>query len=43
LVRRHPVAIVDERGDPIQRDRMDGAATASVTVAETTAAAAATF
>ncbi len=43
--RRHriSVAIVDERGDPIQQDRMDGAPTGSVTVAETTAAAAATF
>ena len=40
---RIAVAIVDERGDPIQQDRMDGAPTASVQVAEATAAAAATF
>ncbi len=37
------VSIVDQRGDPIQQDRMDGAPTASVAVSETTAAAAATF
>jgi uncharacterized protein GlcG (DUF336 family) len=45
--RRHgvriAVAIVDERGDPIQQDRMDGAPAAAVQVAEATAAAAATF
>lgn len=40
---RVSVAIVDQRGDPIQQDRMDGAATASVTVAEAAAATAATF
>ena len=40
---RLAVSIVDQRGDPIQQDRMDGAPTASVTVSETTAAAAATF
>jgi uncharacterized protein GlcG (DUF336 family) len=40
---RVSVAIVDSRGDPIQQDRVDGAPTASVAVAETTAAAAATF
>ncbi len=40
---RVSVAIVDQRGDPIQQDRMDGAATASVNVAEATAAAAASF
>jgi uncharacterized protein GlcG (DUF336 family) len=40
---RVSVAIVDERGDPIQQDRMEGAATASVNVAEATAAAAAAF
>jgi uncharacterized protein GlcG (DUF336 family) len=37
------VAIVDSRGDPIQQDRMDGAPTAAVNVAEALAAAAATF
>jgi uncharacterized protein GlcG (DUF336 family) len=40
---RVSIAIVDERGDPIQQDRMDGAATASVNVAQAVAAAAATF
>jgi uncharacterized protein GlcG (DUF336 family) len=40
---RVSVSIVDERGDPIQQDRMDGAPTASVQVSEATAAAAATF
>src|SRR3954471_500425 len=37
------VAIVDRRGDPIQQDTMDGAATAGPFVAEAVAAAAATF
>jgi uncharacterized protein GlcG (DUF336 family) len=37
------LSIVDQRGDPIQQDRMDGAATAAVAVSEATAAAAATF
>ncbi len=40
---RISVAIVDERGDPIQLDRMDGAPAASVSVAEAVAATAATF
>ncbi len=40
---RVAVSIVDQRGDPIQQDRMDGAPTASIVVSETTAAAAATF
>jgi uncharacterized protein GlcG (DUF336 family) len=40
---RVAVSIVDQRGDPIQQDRMDNAPTASVAVSETTAAAAATF
>ncbi len=40
---RVSVAIVDERGDPIQQDRMDGAPAASVNVAQDTAATAATF
>ncbi len=40
---RVAVAVVDERGDPIQQDRMDGAPTASVDVAQATAAAAASF
>jgi uncharacterized protein GlcG (DUF336 family) len=40
---RISVAIVDHRGDPIQQDRMDGAVTASVEVAQGTATAAATF
>jgi uncharacterized protein GlcG (DUF336 family) len=40
---RISVAIVDQRGDPIQQDRMDGAPTASVALAEATAAGAATF
>jgi uncharacterized protein GlcG (DUF336 family) len=37
------VAIVDERGDPIQQDRMDGAPTASIQLAEALAATAASF
>jgi uncharacterized protein GlcG (DUF336 family) len=37
------VAVVDHRGDPIQQDTMDGAATASPFVAEAVAAGAATF
>jgi uncharacterized protein GlcG (DUF336 family) len=37
------VAIVDHRGEPIQQDRMDGAPTAAITVAEAAAATAATF
>jgi uncharacterized protein GlcG (DUF336 family) len=40
---RISVAVVDERGDPIQQDRMDGAPTASVQVAEALAATAASF
>ena len=40
---RVSVAIVDERGDPIQQDRMDGAATASVELAQALAATAAVF
>jgi uncharacterized protein GlcG (DUF336 family) len=40
---RVTVAIVDHRGDPIQQDRMDGAPSAGVAVAEGVAAAAATF
>jgi uncharacterized protein GlcG (DUF336 family) len=40
---RVSVAIVDERGDPIQQDRMDGAATASVELAQALAATAAAF
>jgi uncharacterized protein GlcG (DUF336 family) len=40
---RITVSIVDQRADPIQQDRMDGAPTASVAVSEATAAAAATF
>jgi uncharacterized protein GlcG (DUF336 family) len=40
---RVAVSIVDERGDPIQQDRMDGAPAAAVQVSEATAAAAATF
>jgi uncharacterized protein GlcG (DUF336 family) len=37
------VAVVDHRGDPIQQDSMDGAATAGPFVAEAVAAGAATF
>jgi uncharacterized protein GlcG (DUF336 family) len=37
------VAVVDHRGDPIQQDTMDGAATAGPFVAEAVAASAATF
>jgi uncharacterized protein GlcG (DUF336 family) len=37
------VAVVDHRGDPIQQDTMDGAATAGPFVAEAVAAGAATF
>jgi uncharacterized protein GlcG (DUF336 family) len=37
------VAVVDSRGEAIQLDRMDGAPAASVAIAETTAATAATF
>jgi uncharacterized protein GlcG (DUF336 family) len=37
------VAVVDQRGDPIQQDRMERAPTAGVVVAEATATAAATF
>ena len=37
------VAVVDRRGDPIQQDTMDGAATAGPFVAEAVAAGAATF
>jgi uncharacterized protein GlcG (DUF336 family) len=37
------VAVVDRRGDPIQQDCMDGAATAGPFVAEAVAAGAATF
>lgn len=40
---RISVAVVDSRGDPIQQDRMDGAPTASVNVAEALAATSATF
>ena len=40
---RVAVAIVDRRGDPIQQDCMDGAATAGPFVAEAVAAGAATF
>lgn len=40
---RVAVAVVDHRGDPIQQDCMDGAATAAPFVAEAVAAAAATF
>jgi uncharacterized protein GlcG (DUF336 family) len=40
---RVSVAIVDPRGDPIQQDRMDGAPSASVQLAEALAATAATF
>jgi uncharacterized protein GlcG (DUF336 family) len=40
---RISVSIVDQRGDPIQQDRMDGAPTASVAVSEAIAATAATF
>ena len=40
---RVSVAIVDERGDPIQQDRMDGAPTSSVQIAEALAATAASF
>ncbi len=40
---RISAAIVDERGDPIQQDRMDGAPAASVNVAQHTAATAAVF
>jgi uncharacterized protein GlcG (DUF336 family) len=37
------VSIVDQRGEPVQQDRMDGAPSAAVHVSEATAAAAATF
>jgi uncharacterized protein GlcG (DUF336 family) len=40
---RIAVAVVDHRGDPIQQDCMDGAATAGPFVAEAVAVAAATF
>lgn len=40
---RAAVAIVDHGGDPIQQDRMDGAPTAAVALAQAAAAAAATF
>ncbi|HXS45213.1 MAG TPA: heme-binding protein [Solirubrobacteraceae bacterium] len=40
---RIAVSIVDQRGEPVQQDRMDGAPTAGVPVSEATAAAAATF
>jgi uncharacterized protein GlcG (DUF336 family) len=40
---RVSVAIVDHRGDPIQQDTMDGAATAGPFVAEAVAVSAATF
>jgi uncharacterized protein GlcG (DUF336 family) len=40
---RIAVAIVDRRGEPVQQDLMDGAATAGPYVAEAVAAAAATF
>src|SRR3954447_10943468 len=40
---RGAAAIVDRRGDPIQQDTMDGAATAGPFVAEAVAIAAATF
>ena len=40
---RIAVAVVDHRGDPIQQDCMDGAATAGPFVAEAVAAGAATF
>lgn len=40
---RISVAVVDRRGDPIQQDTMDGAATAGPFVAEAVAAGAATF
>ena len=40
---RIAVAVVDSRGEAIQLDRMDGAPAASVAIAETTAATAATF
>src|SRR4051794_20690477 len=40
---RVAVAVVDHRGDPIQQDTMDGAATAGPFVAEAVAASAATF
>jgi uncharacterized protein GlcG (DUF336 family) len=40
---RISVSIVDQRGDPIQQDRMDGAPTASVAISEAVACTAATF
>jgi len=40
---RVTVAVVDHRGDPVQQDAMDGAATAGSFVAAAVAAAAATF
>ena len=40
---RVSVAIVDERAEPIQQDRMDGAATASVEIAAALAGTAAAF
>jgi uncharacterized protein GlcG (DUF336 family) len=40
---RVAVAVADHRGDPIQQDTMDGAASAGPFVAEAVAAAAATF
>jgi uncharacterized protein GlcG (DUF336 family) len=40
---RWAVALADERGDPIQQDRMDGAPTASIQLAEALAATAASF
>jgi uncharacterized protein GlcG (DUF336 family) len=40
---RIAVAIVDERGDPIQQDRMDGATATAVEMALATATTAATF
>jgi uncharacterized protein GlcG (DUF336 family) len=40
---RIAVAVVDSRGDPIQQDTMDGAASAAPFVAEAVAAGAATF
>jgi uncharacterized protein GlcG (DUF336 family) len=40
---RITVSIVDQRGDPIEQDRMDGAPAASVAVSQASAATAATF